>query len=850
MSYSKNIKYFSRKLLISFLLVISLIKSGITQTIDVPSNITQGYYISLPFGGNNLISDIRYQYIILADELLNVGLKKSDILKSIGYNFTYMNSKAYSGLTIKLKLTNSTILTTWDDIGSTQVYYGSPTISNLGWYSLPLLNNFSWDGTSNILVSICWDNSTTSLGGGIQFSTNNNGRTIYNGATSGFGCSLTQAYSSTYVPITRFEYQRNTLSPTSITSNKTTICNGANTNLTVNGNDGTTYWFTNSCGISISNSIGNGNSIIVNPTTTTTYYARNYNAGKWSLTCAQITITVVNAPSTPTNISSNSPQCNYVNITRNVAPSTGITWYWQGTNPSGTSTNLGSGSTFNVTTSGTYYIRAKNNNADCWSIQSGIITVKVTNPSAPINPSSNSPQCSSVTIASNGIPSSGITWYWQGNNPSGTSTNLGSGSIFNATTSGTYYIRAKNNIDDCWSTESGSINVDVLGYPNMPNNPYSNSPQCSLINITRNGAPSSGITWYWQGTNPNGTSTTSGSGNNYNATSSGTYYIRAKNNIADCWSIQSGSVKVDVLGYPDAPNNPSSNSPQCSLINITRNGAPSSGITWYWQGTNPNGTSTIIGSSSTYNTTSSGTYYIRAKNNIADCWSNQSGSVKVDVLGYPNTPNNPSSNSPQCSSVKITRNGEPTSGITWYWQGINPDGKITTLGSEINYNVNSSGTYYIRAKNNIADCWSIKSGSVLVDVISTSDTTYIQTTAIDKFTFNNTTYTENGIYFNRFKNINGCDSIIALNLIFDKSKLNEKNYSKLTIYPNPSNNGIFSIGSEENIRRLFITDISGKIVQYKLNNNCIDISNLSPGIYNLNIEFEHQKYSIKIVYLE
>ena len=681
MRYIKVLKYFFKKLFILFILFSTSITSGLTQSIDVPNNITNGYYINLPFGGNVNLSDIRYQYIILADELLNVGLKQSDLLKSIGYNFINMNSKSYKGLTIKLKLTNSTILTTWDDIGSTQVYYGTPNISNLGWFTFPFLNNFNWDGKSNILVSICWDNSTTSLGGGIQFSTtSNNGRSIYNGATSGFGCSLNQAYSSINIPISRFEYQRNTLSPTSITANQTTICNGSSTYLTVNGNDGTTYWFTNSCGNSTSSSIGTGNNIIISPTTTTTYFARNYLDGQWSLSCAQITLSVVNPPSIPINITSNSPQCSSVNITRNSSPSSGISWYWQGTNPNGTSTTLGSGTSFNTTSSGTYYIRAKNNIANCWSIQSASISVNVTSPSTPINPSSNSPQCSSVTIS-------------------------------------------------------------------------------------RNGTPPSGVTWYWQGTNPDSKMTTLGSGNTYNATSSGTYYIRAKNNTADCWSNLSGSITVNVLGYPDSPINPSSNSPQCSLINITRNGTP------------------------------------------------------------------------------------PT-GITWYWQGMNIDGKMTTLGSGTTYNATSSGTYYIRAKNNIADCWSQQSASVLVKIKSKSDTTFIQTTAIDKFIFNNTTYSENGIYFSRLKNIYGCDSIIALNLIFEKSELIENNYSKLTIYPNPSYNGVFSIGSEENIENLVVIDLNGKIVQHKLNNNYIDISNLSPGIYNLIIELKKQKYSIKIVYLE
>ena len=85
-------------------------------------------------------------------------------------------------------------------------------------------------------------------------------------------------------------------SPTSVTSSVASICAGSNASvtLTANGASGTVYWFRNFC--ASSGQIATGNSITVNPTTTTTYYARNFNNGLWSTNCASVTIAVNPTP--------------------------------------------------------------------------------------------------------------------------------------------------------------------------------------------------------------------------------------------------------------------------------------------------------------------------------------------------------------------------------------------------------------------------------------------------------------------------------------------------------------------------------------------------------------------------
>ena len=119
--------------------------------------------------------------------------------------------------------------------------------------------------------------------------------------------------------------------------------------------------------------------------------------------------TVNPLPANPSNPTSNSPQCNPpgVTLTRGTPP-TGVTWYWQ-TAAGGTSTT-NSAVTNNVTTSGTYYLRAQNDSTGCWSIGSGslavIVNINITAIAATPNPANNA---TGVCYAGNS-PVTSVSW--------------------------------------------------------------------------------------------------------------------------------------------------------------------------------------------------------------------------------------------------------------------------------------------------------------------------------------------------------------------------------------------------------------------------------------------------------
>ncbi|MFY7885368.1 MAG: hypothetical protein ACOVOV_11070, partial [Dolichospermum sp.] len=198
-----------------------------------------------------------------------------------------------------------------------------------------------------------------------------------------------------------------------------------------------------------------------------------------------------------------------------------------------------------------------------------------------------------------------------------------------------------------------TVNAPSCTTPATPSTPTSNSPQCNQVTITR-GTPPSGVTWYWQGTNANGTSTAN-SNTTFTATTSGTYYLRAYNSTgAGCWSNNSASVTVTVNPTPTIVAGSNSPVTAPNAINLTATGGATS---YAWTG--PSGfTSTQQNPTRTPSTTAmSGSYCVTATLN--GCTSTQSCiSVTVNAATgctAPATPSTPTSNSPQCNQVTITR---------------------------------------------------------------------------------------------------------------------------------------------------------------------------------------------------
>lgn len=178
-------------------------------------------------------------------------------------------------------------------------------------------------------------------------------------------CPQRVQISLTYTPVS--------IAPTSISASPNPSCGGSVTLTRVGGSLGsgaTWQWYTGSCG---GTNIGSGNSITVNPTSTTTYYVRAQGGGCGTTTCAQVTVTV-NTPSTdPTAANASLTTTCGDPTTLSVSGGslgTGASWQWYSGSCGGTSVGTGSSLTVTPTTTTTYFVRGEGacNNTACQQV--------------------------------------------------------------------------------------------------------------------------------------------------------------------------------------------------------------------------------------------------------------------------------------------------------------------------------------------------------------------------------------------------------------------------------------------------------------------------------------------------
>ncbi|MEO1012737.1 MAG: DUF6443 domain-containing protein, partial [Bacteroidota bacterium] len=86
----------------------------------------------------------------------------------------------------------------------------------------------------------------------------------------------------------------------------------------------------------------------------------------------------------------------------------------------------------------------------------------------------------------------------------------------------------------------------------------------------------------------------------------------------------------------------------------------------------------------------------------------------------PDTPPAPVKVSDPCGGpVILGKNGLPGPGITWYWQGTDPTGQLTSApASDPNYTVPQNGRYYLRAYRSANNMWSNVSSYIDVSINS------------------------------------------------------------------------------------------------------------------------------------
>ncbi|MEO7044517.1 MAG: M4 family metallopeptidase, partial [Ferruginibacter sp.] len=176
--------------------------NGGTETHIVGANTTALNNTS-PF--HSISRSARTQYIIPAADLLASGLRANIPITNLSVKVTTKGSTAaFTGYTIAMTNTAATDVTSSYVTGLTQVYTGDYTTS-VGVNNFPLSPTFSWDGTSNLAVQVCFANASagTANDGTDGYIGTSTGSTIWVAANNGTGCTL--AFSATnntsYTPV-------------------------------------------------------------------------------------------------------------------------------------------------------------------------------------------------------------------------------------------------------------------------------------------------------------------------------------------------------------------------------------------------------------------------------------------------------------------------------------------------------------------------------------------------------------------------------------------------------------------------------------------------------------------------
>ena len=147
--------------------------------------------------------DVKYQFLYTAAELNAMGLQ-SGTITSIAFNIATKNSTGpFNGFTMRMGCTNADFLLAsngWEPTAG--VVYG-PTnyTTTAGWNTFNLTTGFDWDGTSNIVIETCFNNSA-SVGSDSYLYTATPGfdRTMRSYNNTGPGCANTPSYDYPYHP--------------------------------------------------------------------------------------------------------------------------------------------------------------------------------------------------------------------------------------------------------------------------------------------------------------------------------------------------------------------------------------------------------------------------------------------------------------------------------------------------------------------------------------------------------------------------------------------------------------------------------------------------------------------------
>ncbi|MCW3465064.1 Ig-like domain-containing protein [Chitinophaga nivalis] len=458
------------------------------------------------------------------------------------------------------------------------------------------------------------------------------------------------------------------------------ICSGDSVLLSaIAPNSTTVSWYTSSTG---GTAIATGNTLLVTPAVTTTYYAA-ITQGSCTGSRTPVTITVKPTPETPALLTV-PPICSGDSVTLTAVAAADATIIWFDAPVGGTAFAIGKTVIVKPATTTTYYAAAKTNG--CSSARAAVTVTVNPAPAAPVVSTSTNTVCSgdSVILSATAAAGATITWY---DTPTG-GTPLATGNTFKVypTVTTTYYAVAT--VGSC-SSRRVPVTVTVNAKPEAPVITTGSSSICSGDSVLLSATVPAGVTVTWFNTPTGGTPLATGTTYLVTPAATTTYYAAASN--GSCSSVR---VPVTITVNPQPADPVIANVPAiCKGDSVLLSATVPAGVTVNWYDAPTGGTLLATGNTFKVIPAATTTYYA-----VATQGSCSSRRVPVTVTINPQPTPPVIANVPAiCSGDSVLLSATAPAGATVTWYNVSTGGTPLATGNTYRVKPTVTTTYYAAA---------------------------------------------------------------------------------------------------------------------------------------------------------
>ncbi|XZF14038.1 T9SS type A sorting domain-containing protein [Chitinophagaceae bacterium MMS25-I14] len=498
-----------------------------------------------------------------------------------------------------------------------------------------------------------WFNGTTQVGTGQTYTATAAGNYTVK-VTNSTSCSATSA--ATVVSVTPLP------TATLTAQGPVTFCTGGS--VVLKSSTGTGYTYSWSNGTTIPGATDSTYTVTQNGNYTVTVSANGCSA-----TSSAVSVSVLTPPTATITAGGPLTFCQGNGVTLTANSGTGYTYQWY----NGT-TLLGTTQAWFATASGSYTVVVSNGYCSTTST-ARVVTVLAT-PTATITPAGPTSFCIGGSVILNANTGTGLTYRWFNG-----ATQVGTGSSYTATTSGSYTVRVTNT-NGC-NTTSSAVVVTVFALPVAVITPLTSTVICQGETATLSAGTGTGLTYQWF----NNSVAIAGATNNTLTTgAAGNYTVRITN--ANGCVATSASVLIEVVQLPGATITYTTPLNFCNGNSVVLSANTGTGFTYQW---NHDGTPVAGATNATYTATTAGNYTVDVRNSNGCLSTSAAVTVTVYMLSTPIISRNGAVlSSTGYAAYQWYLNGTAIPGATNASYTVTQNGYYTVEGTDANGCVNMS----------------------------------------------------------------------------------------------------------------------------------------------------------------